>query len=799
MADQLLPTSRVQPANELQLQSWQDLSPAPSVPKSPIERPLAAVRRYKWLIVAIVLVAIGGGVVATRFLTPAYEVQARLMITSDGGSADSRSGPIRSPGLVNPDDWAQLLRTFTIADAVVRKLSLYLQPANSADAPLFKGFTLADAYAAGQFELTIDRTRKRWTLAVRPSGTLADSGAAVDSVGRKLGFQWQVPAWAFAGAGENKVKFTVATPRETAKALIDRLQMPARAPESNFLRLSLEDPDRQLAANILNTWLREFIDVAADLKKKKLTDFANTLAGQLTTAKMSLDSAEVELQTLRVRTIVLPSEGGPVSAGLQETRDPVIKEYFNKKIEYDDIRRDAQLLRSLMAAVARDSLPSDALLLISTVASGAPVAQALRTAVADYHGARANLAVARQKYQDEHPDVKALIAQVNSLKNEKIPQYASDLLASLRVREVADSVRIASETVNLEQIPQRTIEEDRLRRRRDIASGLYTDLQNRFAAAQLAEASATPDIRILDTAIAPLAPTKNTAPKVMLMALAGGIGGALALAILLDSMDGRLRYPEQATDELGLPIAGTVPRFPKAGVNQDSPEQMFQLVESFRTLRMSVVNANGDGPISIAVSSPAPGEGKSLISANLAMSFADAGLRTVLVDGDTRRGALHEMFEMASTPGLTDILVGGVSLAEITRPTSHEALTVITCGTRRRRSPELLTSPQLVALVAQLRANYDVVIFDTPPLAAGIDGYSIATATGNLLVVLRVGQTIRRLAAEKLRMFERLPVSVVGAVLNGIQAHGEYGYYGYVAGYEARDADGSSSGVVALR
>jgi Mrp family chromosome partitioning ATPase len=157
------------------------------------------------------------------------------------------------------------------------------------------------------------------------------------------------------------------------------------------------------------------------------------------------------------------------------------------------------------------------------------------------------------------------------------------------------------------------------------------------------------------------------------------------------------------------------------------------------------------------------------------------------------------MFEMPSSPGLTDYLIGGVSLAEITRPTTHEALTVITCGTRRRRSPELLTSPQLVTLVAQLRANFDVVIFDTPPLAAGIDGYSIATATGSLLVVLRVGQTVRRLAAEKLRMFERLPVNIVGAVLNGIQAHGEYGYYGYVAGYEARDEEPSRTDIVSLR
>jgi capsular exopolysaccharide synthesis family protein len=239
---------------------------------------------------------------------------------------------------------------------------------------------------------------------------------------------------------------------------------------------------------------------------------------------------------------------------------------------------------------------------------------------------------------------------------------------------------------------------------------------------------------------------------------------------------------------LGLPIAGTVPRFPKKGVNQDSPEQMFQLVESFRTLRMSVVNANGDGPISVAISSPAPAEGKSLISANLAMSFADAGLRTILVDGDTRRGALHEMFNIPSAPGLTDYLIGGVTIDDIVHQTAHEALSVISCGTRRRRSPELLTSPQLAGLVAHLRSTYDVVIFDTPPLAAGIDGYAIAASTGNLLVVLRVGQTVRRLAAEKLRMFERLPVNLVGAVLNGIQARGEYGYYGYVSGYEAKDA-----------
>ena len=99
----------------------------------------------------------------------------------------------------------------------------------------------------------------------------------------------------------------------------------------------------------------------------------------------------------------------------------------------------------------------------------------------------------------------------------------------------------------------------------------------------------------------------------------------------------------------------------------------------------------------------------------------------------------------------------------------------------------MLTSPLLPRLVADLRSMFDVVVFDTPPLAAGIDGYSIAAATGHLLLVLRVGKTERRMTMEKMRVFDRLPVNLVGAVLNGIQLTDGYEYYGYVPGYEASD------------
>ena len=772
------------------MQQWQEPQyggggAPPLPPKSPLERPLAAIRRYKWLMLIVVVLSSLAGVAATRLLTPQYEVQARLMITT-GNQAEDRLGPIRSPGLLEPDDWTQLIRSFAILDPVVRKLSLFLTPKNASDADVFRGLAVADSFRAGKFELDIDGARKRWVLMIAGSKFPLDSGAAEDSLGRKLGLKWALPPEAFSGQGIRSVEFTVSTLREAAVQLNNRLTS-QRSDRSNFVRLSFEYRDPQRAAEILNEWVRQFVSVAAVLKKQKLTEFSNTLEGQLQSQKQALDDAEEQLQTFRVQTIAQPSEGSPVAPGLQETRDPVFRAFFDKSFEYEEMHRDVQFLRSLIASLSRDSLPSDALLQINSVASGSAATRALQDAVNSYHAARANLSSQRMLYTDEHPIVKQAIAEMNSLKNEKIPLYANELLKTLRTREVEDSVRVAGMKVNLQEIPPRTIEEERLRRKRDAAARLFTDLQARRSEADLAERSSTPDISPLDWAIAPVHPTTNTAPRLILMAIVGGIGAALALAILLDRIDGRLRYPEQATEELGLSVAGTVPKFPKGGIDHNSAEQTYQLVESFRSLRMTVLQSGRGGPVSVAVSSPSPGEGKSLISANLAMSFADAGLRTVLVDGDTRRGALQEMFGLQSSPGLTDYLGGRVALDQVLMPTSHPALFLIAGGTRRRRSPELITSPQLGTLVTSLRATHDVVIFDTPPLAAGVDGYAIASATGSLLVVFRVGKTTRRMAAEKLRVLDRLPVEVVGAVLNGIQLNGAYTYYGYVSGYEAAD------------
>jgi capsular exopolysaccharide synthesis family protein len=748
---------------------------------------VAAIRRYKWLVLGILLLAVIGGMVAARKLRPQYEVRATIWIEPET-PVSNVSGPIRSRELLNASAWVELLRSYRIVDAVVRKLALYVRPHNSADLGLFSGFEISERFLPGKYEVEIDRTRKKWRL-TGVNGTVSDSGAVSDSVGSRAGLRWVIPAAAFDGSGERKVAFTLSTPRETAIELMNRLS--AELPrESNFLWLRFRDEDPKMAQLILNTWVKEYVDVASELKKRNVVQFARILSGQLGYAERSLRDAERALENFRVHTITLPAEGGPVAPGLEMTRDPALKSFFDQKIAFDDIRHDREALEKVIAGVKSGNTPWEAALLIPSVASN-PGSEALRKAFSDLHAKQAELAAKREVYTDQHPAVRDIAVSIRTLETQTIPSLVSQLLVQLREREGEYNRRITSASREMQSIPTRTIEEMRLRRSVAVSEGLYTALKSRSAEAQLAEASATPDVTILDSAVAPLRPARNTAPSLVLLAVFGGLGAALALAMLLDAVDPKIRYPEQVTSELGLSIAGAIPHFPKGGVNSNSPEQISQLIESIRTVRMHIQNTAGI-PVSIAVSSPSPGDGKSFVAANLAMSFSDAGFRTVLVDADTRRGVLHEMFGLPMEPGLTEFLSRATGLDTVIRATSHERLSILPRGTKQRTSPELLTSAQLPALAAQLRERFDVVVFDTPPLAAGVDAFAIATAAQNLMLVLRVGKTERRMASAKLELVDRLPVHVLGAVLNCVEFRGEFEYYRYSEGYGTSESESTA-------
>jgi Mrp family chromosome partitioning ATPase len=149
--------------------------------------------------------------------------------------------------------------------------------------------------------------------------------------------------------------------------------------------------------------------------------------------------------------------------------------------------------------------------------------------------------------------------------------------------------------------------------------------------------------------------------------------------------------------------------------------------------------------------------------------------------------------------GLTDFLAGQVDLTQVVRQTSHSLLGFVSCGRRRPNSPELLTSAALPRLVGELRNRFDIVLFDTPPLNAGIDAYAVGSAVGNMVVVFRAGKTQRKLAAAKLMLVDRLPIQIIAAVLNAVQLDGEFQYYGYASGYDYTDHSESESTALTTR
>jgi tyrosine-protein kinase Etk/Wzc len=536
-------------------------------------------------------------------------------------------------------------------------------------------------------------------------------------------------------------------------------------------------------AAIVNAVVAREVEVATDLKKAKLTELTKILEDQLATAGTNLRAAENALESFRIHTATLPTDQAtPVAPGLMITQNPVMNSFFQMKVDREQLRRDQLAIQSVLTQVPDSGLSVDAMMVIPSVSNS----QELKDALLELTKKEADLRALRYKYTDATPMVADAASQVDSLERRIIPGLARALLTQIATRLQTLDSRVAAAGVDLQQIPARTIEEARLQRAVSIAENLNNTLQSRYEEAHLAEASSIPDVRTLDQAVAPEKPVSNTGPKVLMLGFIAGLGLGLTGAVLLDRMDKRVRYPEQVTGELGLPILGTLPRVSKNGDSHS--DEMSHVVESLRSIRLNLAHAYGAaGPLLVTISSPGSGDGKSFLSSNLAIAFADAGFSTLLIDGDLRRGALHRVMKAQRKPGLTDFLSGALPKDKIIQATPYPLLSFIGGGTRKQTAPELLGTPAMRELVMGLRTSYNVILIDSPPLGAAVDPFMLATLTGNLVVVLRTGATDRELARAKLEMLDRLPVRILGAVLNDVRADGIYRYYGYLAGYEAEE------------
>lgn len=201
--------------------------------------------------------------------------------------------------------------------------------------------------------------------------------------------------------------------------------------------------------------------------------------------------------------------------------------------------------------------------------------------------------------------------------------------------------------------------------------------------------------------------------------------------------------------------------------------------EAYRTLRTNIQFSSLDRPIkTLLATSTAADEGKSTTVANLAVTMAQAEQRVILVDCDLRRPSLHTLFSLPNEVGLTSAILdqqqNGLPLQE----TGVPGLSLLTSGPLPPRPADLLGSRRMEALITQLSAAADIVLFDTPPVIAVTDAAVLATRLDGVLLVLEAGKTRRDRAREARRRLEKVNAHIVGVVLNNARMESSYGYYG---------------------
>lgn len=379
------------------------------------------------------------------------------------------------------------------------------------------------------------------------------------------------------------------------------------------------------------------------------------------------------------------------------------------------------------------------------------------------------------KYTEEHPLMKEINAQKTAIDS--------------KIKEL---------NTTLKSLPDLQRQYLQLYRDVEVNTQLYTSLLNSYQQLKVAKAGEIGTVRIIDTAVEPVAPIKPK--KLIILALSLIVGGFLGVLLALVRnlfKSSGVRSSEEIENVLNLPVYAMIPR----STVQESRIRILKkrkripilamsnnqdiAIESLRSIRtalyFSLTQAKNN---IITISGPAPELGKSFIAINLATIFAQDNQRTLIIDADLRRGYLHKYFDQELTTGLSQYLMGQEDLASVIHTTNVESLDFMSRGKSPINPSELLGSHRFVELLEQLSQQYDRIIIDTPPILAVTDSVIIAQNSGVNLIVARYAQTQIEELELVVNRYEQAGVNVNGFILNDIQRDasqkGKYSYnYAY--------------------
>ncbi|PJC57880.1 MAG: hypothetical protein CO025_11120, partial [Ignavibacteria bacterium CG_4_9_14_0_2_um_filter_37_13] len=346
------------------------------------------------------------------------------------------------------------------------------------------------------------------------------------------------------------------------------------------------------------------------------------------------------------------------------------------------------------------------------------------------------------------------------------------------------------------------IEYARLQRGRESLEKLYILVEEKYQEAVINEQSQPGNVLIIDVARRPDKPSKPNRLLIVLVGTILGLGFGLGYAFLRNYFDNTVKTPEDLKDR-NINVIGWVPKIQSLdkSISKDLEFIIYNKPDSvpseaFRALRTRVQFSKVDqGNMKVIhITSSTPGEGKTLISSNLAGSFAQANHKTLLLDCDLRKPRVHTIFGMNRQPGLVEYLFDQVNLATIIKPTKLANLDVITVGTIPPNPAEMLGSKKMQDFITHMKTLYDYIIIDSPPIISVTDSEIIAAYCDAVYLVVSANYTEFDLLEKALDILKNSNVNFVGTILNNFVFKNSYGsYYKYYYYYYNREKEGTRS------
>lgn len=348
------------------------------------------------------------------------------------------------------------------------------------------------------------------------------------------------------------------------------------------------------------------------------------------------------------------------------------------------------------------------------------------------------------------------------------------------------------------KLPAQSIEYANLERERMANEKVYLMLLEKYQEALINEESQPNNVKIIDYGKVPKAPSKPNRFLIITIGLLIGLGLGYGFALLRNILDVSVKSPEDL-ENIGISLIGWVPTFmrePKAGRHTHTEQELVLAynsdsvpAEAFRTLRTRLQFSKLEPePIkTILITSSIPREGKTIISSNLAASFALSS-RVLLLDCDFRKPRMHNIFNMKRYPGLCDYLFGTVTIEEAVRETAFPNLHIMTCGTIPTNPAELIASKHMQTFLNMMKPKYDYILIDSPPLATVTDAELLSSYVDGTVVVSLASKTRLDLLVNTIDTLNKINDTFIGVILNNFDYQATYGsyykYYYYYYGSE---------------